>query len=586
MIGKQFRIAVVRPNRWLGRMLILMPFFLVVGNQVQAKIWSDSFGSGKDRFDIEFVTIGNPGNPADVNEFPRPLGTVDYVYGIGTNEISRAMIDTANRTSNLGIVLDSMSDITGGPRDAMPATGMSWYEAATFVNWLNSNSGQPLAYKFQDGSFELWKLGDAGFDPQNPYRNRQARYFLPDGDEWYKAAYFNPKLQSYSIYPTGSNSVPDGVDQGTAIGMAVYLQTGEQGPADVHLAGGLSPYGTRGQGGNVFEWQETEFDFVNDLSSDMRAFRGGYWAGTSMFLKSDNFAGQDASIGASFAGFRVAAANNDDQSLTQDELDANRDLWELHDVDSYDFVLQRICHCLEDARRPGRVKVRGGVITAVFDPETNRLLNPNRYLTVDSLFNELQDAIHRPADGIRTQFDPTFGFPWNLNIDFDWGIADEELIYVARDFELLGDFNENNILDVGDIDALTTVVASNSNDLRFDVDDSGDIDGQDRFYWVKDLRGTWLGDANLDGAFDSSDLIAVFQQGEYEDDFSLNSSWASGDWDGDGDFSSSDIVAAFKDGGYERGEAPATATVPEPSTLSLLLITALFWLPTRASRSG
>ena len=68
--------------------------------------------------------------------------------------------------------------------------------------------------------------------------------------------------------------------------------------------------------------------------------------------------------------------------------------------------------------------------------------------------------------------------------------------------------------------------------------------------------------------FNSSDLIAVFEAGEYEDDLSLNSTWAEGDWNGDGDFTSKDMVAAFLDGGYEQGPRPAAA-VPEPTTILL-----------------
>ena len=53
------------------------------------------------------------------------------------------------------------------------------------------------------------------------------------------------------------------VASGTAAGTAVWSQS-YPGPADITLAGGLSPYGVMGQGGNVWEWEETEFDLVND----------------------------------------------------------------------------------------------------------------------------------------------------------------------------------------------------------------------------------------------------------------------------------------------------------------------------------
>ena len=60
-----------------------------------------------------------------------------------------------------------------------------------------------------------------------------------------------------------------------------------------------------------------------------------------------------------------------------------------------------------------------------------------------------------------------------------------------------------------------------------------------------------LGDSNRDGVFDSSDLVAVFTAGEYEDDVAGNSTFEEGDWNGDGDFDSSDLVAAFQAGTYQ-----------------------------------
>ena len=84
-----------------------------------------------------------------------------------------------------------------------------------------------------------------------------ARYFLPSVDEWYKAAYYDPTSGVYYDYPTGSDTAPTAVASGTAAGTAVYNQLLAQGPADITLAGGLSPYGTMGQGGNVSELEET-----------------------------------------------------------------------------------------------------------------------------------------------------------------------------------------------------------------------------------------------------------------------------------------------------------------------------------------
>src|SRR5262245_5041279 len=82
---------------------------------------ADTFGSGASQFSIDFVMIGNPGNPADTTGYPIPAGSVPYVYQIGTYEISEQMIDKANALGGLGITKD-----TRGPD--RPATSISWLE--------------------------------------------------------------------------------------------------------------------------------------------------------------------------------------------------------------------------------------------------------------------------------------------------------------------------------------------------------------------------------------------------------------------------------------------------------------------------
>ena len=60
-----------------------------------------------------------------------------------------------------------------------------------------------------------------------------------------------------------------------------------------------------------------------------------------------------------------------------------------------------------------------------------------------------------------------------------------------------------------------------------------------------------LGDANRDGVFNSSDLVAISVAGEYEDGVPGNSTWEEGDWNNDGDCDSNDLVLAFQTGLYE-----------------------------------
>ncbi|MCA9197264.1 MAG: PQQ-dependent sugar dehydrogenase [Planctomycetales bacterium] len=130
---------------------------------------------------------------------------------------------------------------------------------------------------------------------------------------------------------------------------------------------------------------------------------------------------------------------------------------------------------------------------------------------------------------------------------------------------LEGDFNSNGELDVNDLDLLSERVRSGSLEAQFDLDGDGELTNRDREVWIFDLRQTWVGDSNWDGEFSTSDLVAVFQVGEYEDDLPLNSTWAEGDWDGDGDFTSSDLVYLFQSLGDVIGPRPQQHSVPEPN---------------------
>ena len=94
---------------------------------------------------------------------------------------------------------------------------------------------------------------------------------------------------------------------GTAPGSAVYSQSFATGPAEVTQAGGLSPYGTMGQGGNVDEWEETEFDLTNDSAIAIRGFRGGNWDRSAAFLLSSNRFSVNPNAEDNILGFRVAS---------------------------------------------------------------------------------------------------------------------------------------------------------------------------------------------------------------------------------------------------------------------------------------
>ena len=137
---------------------------------------------------------------------------------------------------------------------------------------------------------------------------------------------------------------------------------------------------------------------------------------------------------------------------------------------------------------------------------------------------------------------------------------------------LAGDFDGNGELNAEDIDLLVQALAIGTPDTSFDLNRDNIVDIEDHRYWVESIKSTYIGDANLDGEFNSSDLIQVFQLAEYEDLIPENSTWTTGDWTGDFEFDSTDFIAAFQGGGYEIGSRSIAASVPEPnlSTLALL----------------
>ncbi len=270
-----------------------------------ARSSADVFGSGANSFSIEFVTIGNPGNPPDTTGSPSPAGSVPYAYRIGKYEISRDMIEKANAEGGLGITLADMT-LFGGNGLNRPATGVTWLEAAQFVNWLNTSTGHTAAYKFDaGGNFQLWTPSDPGYDAGNLYRSSLAKYFLPSTDEWYKAAFFDPTSGAYWNYPTASNSAPAAVAGGTVPGAAV-VQQGANGPADITQAGGLSAYGTMAQGGNVSEREESALDLINDEPLELRGAHGGNWDAFPSSLNANLRSGVPANSEGPGGGFRVA----------------------------------------------------------------------------------------------------------------------------------------------------------------------------------------------------------------------------------------------------------------------------------------
>ena len=202
---------------------------------------------------IDFVTVGDVGNPADEPDWQGDrLGAVDYVYDIMKYEMTCDQLATLHP----GRVLGCEMRVEGYP---LP---QPYSDAAEYANRLNEDQGYPTAYRFDGNRVVPWPEDHPGYNVVNPIRNSQAKFFIASPDEWHKAAYYDPSIGGYWDSALGTDS-PIPVDGPTTDPLSYVCCLGEQ---SVFTSGGASPYGTFGQTGNAREWEE------NGLR-----LRAGYW---------------------------------------------------------------------------------------------------------------------------------------------------------------------------------------------------------------------------------------------------------------------------------------------------------------------
>jgi formylglycine-generating enzyme required for sulfatase activity len=262
---------------------------------------ADNFGSGTNAFTLAFETIGDPGNAAGSGGY----GAVVYDYRLSTHEVSDDVLQRAINSGLAGVTSDAWSG-------DQPAAFVDWFEAAAFVNFLNTDRGFTPAYDLswdgQSWSMNLWSTADAWqLGGENLYRHKDAFYFLPSESEWFKAAYYKAggTDAGYWSYPTQEDTAPTAVATGILAGTAVY--DGQAEPASVFANGGLSAYGQRGMGGNVAEWTESAWDGLNNSVSEDRTVRGGDWFGSFDQLASDYRDINAPLYESDFIGLRVAS---------------------------------------------------------------------------------------------------------------------------------------------------------------------------------------------------------------------------------------------------------------------------------------
>ena len=97
---------------------------------------------------------------------------------------------------------------------------------------------------------------------------------------------------------------------------------------------------------------------------------------------------------------------------------------------SYDF--QRTCYCLVEAIQPVRITVSNGQVTSVatlpdLSPVPPEQVNQFYRVTIDSVFQIVRHAIDEGADIVAARYDPRWGYPTTVWIDYISNAADDEM---------------------------------------------------------------------------------------------------------------------------------------------------------------
>lgn len=141
----------------------------------------------------------------------------------------------------------------------------------------------------------------------------------------------------------------------------------------------------------------------------------------------------------SLSACTIITGPDDDWDRDQRDLSRAWRLWSAQGIDDYEFVVRRNCYCAMGGVAV-RVVVQNHVVVAreidlsgVAVPASMAYLYPS----IDGLFGLLQGAIDDRADAVSARYDPSYGFPTDLWIDYDRRTADEEEGYVLLRFREL-----------------------------------------------------------------------------------------------------------------------------------------------------
>jgi hypothetical protein len=126
------------------------------------------------------------------------------------------------------------------------------------------------------------------------------------------------------------------------------------------------------------------------------------------------------------------------------ELKSNQQKWEDANITHYRFELNIGCFCVFRGNMPLTIEVQNGDVVSMVASDGTSIsqADPNyeyysRYMTIERLFSELGAGLASKADEVTVTYDPNYGFPTEINIDFIKNAVDDELYLSVSGFEVL-----------------------------------------------------------------------------------------------------------------------------------------------------
>lgn len=126
----------------------------------------------------------------------------------------------------------------------------------------------------------------------------------------------------------------------------------------------------------------------------------------------------------------------------QTEIEQNQEKWQDANISHYRFNLFIGCFCAFTQDMPLVIEVMDGNVVSMeyqngkpIDAADLELFE--RFATIDRIFSEVEADLAGGAEQVTVSYDPTYGFPVDVTIDYLTEAADDELYLTVSDFEVL-----------------------------------------------------------------------------------------------------------------------------------------------------